>query len=116
MDNSDNLKDEINKIYMKIKEININMNKKEDDIKNIIEEKDILIKDLRNKVINQEKQLKTLINILIENNIYKKEINLIYKTNKKGVEKIFGDKFVENNKNNIELMINNKKTQLKKMN
>ena len=116
MHNNVNLKDEINKIYLKIEEININMNKKEDDIKNIIEEKDILIKDLRNKVIDQEKQLKTLINILIENNIYKKEINLIYKTNKKGVEKIFGDKFVENNKNNIELMINNKKTELIKEN
>ena len=72
MQNNDNLKDEINKIYLKIKEINRNMNKKEDDIKNIIEEKDILIKDLTNKLEKQEKELKELMNILIENNIYKK--------------------------------------------
>ena len=40
------------------------------------------------------------------NNKYKNEINIIYKTDKEGDESIFGDKFVENNKNNIDLIIN----------
>jgi len=46
--------------------------------------------------------------IYLFNNKYrnKNEINIIYKTDKEGNENIFGDKFVENNKNNIELIIN----------
>ena len=43
---------------------------------------------------------------------YKNEINIIYKTEKEGIENIFGDKFVENNKNNIELIINGIKNKL----
>jgi len=43
-------------------------------------------------------------------NEYKNEINIIYKTEKEGEENIFGDKFVENNKNNIELIINGYKS------
>ena len=45
-------------------------------------------------------------------NKFKNEINLIYKTDKEGEEDIFGDKFVKNNKNNIELIINGKKNDL----
>ena len=37
---------------------------------------------------------------------YKNEINIIYKTEKEGDENIFGDQFVYNNKNNVELQIN----------
>ena len=43
---------------------------------------------------------------------YKDEINIIYKTEKEGIENIFGDKFVENNMNNIELIINGTKNKL----
>ena len=43
---------------------------------------------------------------------YKDEINLIYYTEKDGIENIFGKKFVENNKNNIELIINGIKNNL----
>ena len=43
---------------------------------------------------------------------YKNEINIIYKTDKEGNENIFGDKFVENNKNNIELIINGNSSNL----
>ena len=43
---------------------------------------------------------------------YKDEINLIYYTEKDGIENIFGKKFVENNKNNIELIINGIKNKL----
>jgi len=48
------------------------------------------------------------------NNKYKlkNEINIIYKTDKEGEENIFGDKFVENNKNNIDLIINGNKNNL----
>ena len=46
------------------------------------------------------------------NNKYKNEINIIYETDKEGNENIFGDKFVENNKNNIDLIINGIKNYL----
>ena len=45
-------------------------------------------------------------------NNYKNEINIIYKTDEEGVKNIFGYKFVENNKNNIELIINGNKSEL----
>ena len=45
-------------------------------------------------------------------NRYKNEINLTYKNDKESIENIFGDKFVENNKNNIELIINGIKNNL----
>jgi len=40
------------------------------------------------------------------------EINIIYETNDEGIENIFGEKFVEKNKNNIELFINGNKNVL----
>ena len=46
------------------------------------------------------------------NNIYRNEIYLMYITQKEGPERIFGDKFVENNKKNIDLIINGAKTNL----
>ena len=46
------------------------------------------------------------------NNIYSNEINIIYFTQKEGSQRIFGGKFVENNKRNIDLMINGVKTNL----
>ena len=42
----------------------------------------------------------------------KNELNIIYKTDKEGDEDIFGEDFVENNKNNIELIINGSKNDL----
>ena len=41
----------------KLEILNTNMNKKEDDIKNIINEKDIIIKEMNEKINKQEKQL-----------------------------------------------------------
>ena len=46
------------------------------------------------------------------NKYNKKEINIIYKADKEGKENIFGKQFVENNKNNIELIINENKYHL----
>ncbi len=56
----------------------------------------------KNKEINEDKEIMK----------YKNEINLIYKTKGKGKQNIFGEKFVENNKDNIELIINGKKSEL----
>ena len=46
------------------------------------------------------------------NNKYKNEINIIYKVDKEGDENIFGEDFVKNNKNNIDLIINGNKINL----
>jgi len=43
---------------------------------------------------------------------YKQNINLIYETDENSIESIFGEKFVMNNKNNIELIINGIKSKL----
>jgi len=43
---------------------------------------------------------------------YKKSINLIYETDEDSIGNIFGEKFVMNNKNNIELIINGIKSEL----
>jgi len=47
-----------------------------------------------------------------KNNINRNKISLIYISKKEGEENIFGEKFVENNKNKIELIINGKKSKL----
>ena len=47
-------------------------------------------------------------------NEYRNEINLIYYAKKDGINNIFGKKFVENNKNNIELIINGERNKLVK--
>ena len=46
------------------------------------------------------------------NKMFRNEIDIIYKINKEGSERIFGDKFVENNRNNIDLIINGIKNNL----
>ena len=48
----------------------------------------------------------------MKNNTYRKEINLKYINNIEGYVNIFGKKFVEINKDNIELIIKNKKNEL----
>ena len=55
----------------------------------------------KNKLSNEIKDSK-----INEINESKKEINLIYYTQKEDIYNIFGEKFVENNKKNIELIIN----------
>ena len=51
-------------------------------------------------------------NLIDEFNKNKNGINIIYKTDKEGVENIFGFIFVEKNKNNIKLIINGNKSNL----
>ena len=47
-------------------------------------------------------------------NKFKDEISIIYKVNEESIQNIFGEEFVKNNKNNIELIINENKNELVK--
>ena len=60
-------------------------------------------KRLKNQKINLKRE---------EKFEYKNMINLIYLAEKGGDEKIFGYEFVENNRDNIDLIINSNKTNL----
>ena len=91
-------------------------NKKEkEEIKDLIkknEEKERKI----NKLENKYNELKEIIQELEENkkDKYRDEINLIYVTKKEDDYNIFGETFVENNKDYIELEINGTKSNLVK--
>ena len=58
MDRKESL--EYDKMNSLINELKINVNKKEDDIKNIINEKDIIIKELKNKIIDQDNKIECI--------------------------------------------------------
>ena len=83
---------EFAKIYTLIESLKINMNKKEDDLKNQINEKDQLIKELNCKLLNQENRIKEneneikSLNIKIER--LTKENNNELKDNKNKINKI----------------------------
>ena len=79
----------------------------EEMIKELIYE----IKNIKKEKNELEKQLYELDNI-INKDKYKNEINLIYNTYEESECDIFGDQFVEKNKNNIELNINGNKNKL----
>ena len=129
------------KIIDEEKKIIINNNKEiklnetiitnEEMIKILIDERKEMKEKNKNKInelikMNEEKENK--MNILenkynelkemvydIDDNIkdkYKDEINIIYRTEKEDNYNIFGEKFVEINKNNIELNINGNKSNL----
>ena len=49
---------DIEKINQLIEELKLNINKKEDDLKNSINDKDIIIKELKEKIIAQEYKIK----------------------------------------------------------
>ena len=74
-----------------------------DEISKVILEEIDLLEEYINKV---KKGIKK------DENIQKKEINLKYMSKKEGNQNIFGKTFVENNKNNISLIINGKKSTL----
>ena len=69
------------------------------------------IKKIKKEKIELEKQVYELDNI-VNKDKYKTEINLTYNTKEEGESKIFGDKFVKINQNNIELNINGYKSKL----
>ena len=118
--------EEIKEIKEKSNKENINKeknNKEKSNKKESSKEKERineLIKKNENKeneikiLEDKYNELKEIINELDKNkkDIYKNEIKIIYETNKRGNYNIFGEKFVENNKNNIELNINGNKSDL----
>jgi len=87
--------EDINKSNEKLKNL-----LKDNIIKNDISKKNIIRGNINSNEINNNIQSK------------KNEINIIYKTEDEGEQKIFGDAFVRNNKNNIELIINGEKNEL----
>ena len=58
------------------------------------------------------KKFKELQRYILEFSKYNNEIEISYSTTKEGLENIFGKEFEENNKNNIDLMINGEKSPL----
>ena len=71
------------------------------------EDKDNKIRKLESKYNEVMDKINELDNL---KNKRKSEIKLIYKVENGGQYKLFGDKFVENNKNNINLYVNGYKT------
>ena len=113
-----NYKYEINEKEKKIIFNNGKIIKFEENIKltneEMIKELIIEIKNLKKEKKELKKQVDELYNKINNkdeiNN--KNEINLIYNTEKEGEYQIFGDEFVKNNYNNIELNINGNKSKL----
>ena len=72
-----------------------------------------LIKPLMDKrLIEVIKKFKELSNYILKFSEYRNEINITYLAKEEGINNIFGKKFEENNKNNIDLLINNKNSPL----
>ena len=69
------------------------------------------IKNMKKEKQELEEQIYELDNI-VNKDKYRNEINLIYNTGEEEECRIFGDKFVEKNNNNIELNINGNKSKL----
>ena len=76
---------------------------------------DIIINDIKNQILNKNNNIsnnnenikyKNIINLIYEKKYYENIFDKEYSNN------IFGEEFVENNKNNIELIINGKKSKL----
>ena len=93
-----------------MKEKNKKENEKINELIRKNEEKERKINILENKY----NELKEIVYELDDNikDKYRDEINLIYVTEKEDEYNIFGAKFVENNKYNIELEINGEKNNL----
>ena len=95
---------EFAKIYTLIESLKINMNKKEDDLKNQINEKDQLIKELNCKLLNQENRIKEN-----ENEIKSLNIKIERLTKENNNE-------LKDNKNKINIINNLISNQEKKLN
>ena len=96
-------------MYKEIKNLNIKLNQKEDDIKNIINEKDNIIQEMEKKLLKQQ-QINTInnneilkLNNKIEKLTYKLESESQDKENKiSNINNNFAE--IENNLLNVELM------------
>ena len=107
-----NYKYEINEKEKKIIFNNVKIIELDEEVKltneEMIKELIIEIKKIKKEKNYLEKQVDELYNKVY----YKDEIKIIYNTEKVGVYQIFGDEFVKNNINNIELDINGNKSKL----
>ena len=77
MNEHDNNNINLQLLYNKIEELKLTMNKKEDDIKNIINEKDIIIEQLNERILNQERRIQNNENEINKLNIKLNELNLL---------------------------------------
>ena len=98
--NLEKINNQIANLYKEIKNLNIKLDKKEDDIKNIINEKDNIIKEMENKILNQEK-------IISKNSIEISKLNrkieeIIFKFNSQLQDKENKIKKVDNKILNLE--------------
>ena len=113
---------EIQNMKILINELTLKMNKKEDDIKNIINEKDNIIKEMNIKLLNQEKENKS--QLLILNNkideIYEKlnlndnMINNLKNENNEAINEVNNNIIKENN--TLIKRIDDKYEEIKKIN
>ena len=96
-------------LISEIKELKDNSNKKINELMKMNEEKERKIDILENKYNN----LKEKFEGLEEKIYYKDEMKIAYVAKEEGDYNIFGEQFVKNNKDNIELNINGEKSNLK---
>ena len=100
------LKKELDEYKLKTSEMLLNLLFKTNEIKSILKEQ------LNKKLVEAVKKLKELEKNITSFSEYRNEINLQYTTEESGLYNIFGKKFEENNKDNIELVINDKNSKL----
>ena len=109
---------EIKKLNAQIKEIYMKLNQKEDDLKNIINEKEILINKMNNKIMKQEEiindnknKIVNLNNAIIQMNKKYNEEQKKNANNINTINKLLKD--IHKNYNELKQMNNNVKKQLK---
>ena len=96
----------VNDIYNQIEELKLNINKKEDDLKNLINEKDNMIKKLNDKILNQETKIRN------NENEIKKLNNKIEELIKQNIKEL---KEEDNKINIINNMILNEEKEVEKI-
>jgi hypothetical protein len=106
----------IKMLQNELKSKNEQLNKEQDiflDILKRISDITPLMKSIMGKKsLDIIKKFKDLQRYILQFSKYRNEIEIFYSTTKEGLENIFGKKFEENNKNNIDLIINDKKSPL----
>ena len=110
LNNNDIIKILINEINL-IKEKNNDLKESNSRLIKLNEEKDNKIQNLESKYNSLKDDLKNI----IKNNdlIIKKELSFVYQCENESTENIFGEKFVSENRTNIDLIINGNTMELK---
>ena len=101
--NIEKINNQIADLYKEIKALNLKLNKKEDEIKDIITEKDNIIEEIENKLIMQENIIKNNKNEITKLNKIIEEIDnkYNYEINDKENNLIMPENLINNNKNRI---------------